>query len=74
MEIYEKLVKPIKEVNYLRAENANRYRIIIRYFFREYERIHYWLYKEDIYEMIIKTEILELYVVMGKLINVRIFY
>lgn len=55
MEIYEKLVKPIKEVNYLRAENANRYRIIIRYFFREYERIHYWLYKEDIYEMIIKT-------------------
>lgn len=55
MEIYDKLIKPIKEVNYLRVENVDRYRIIIRYFFREYERINYWLYKEDIYKIMMET-------------------
>jgi len=53
MEIYDKLVKPISEVNYLRAENVARYRLIIRYFLIEYEKIHYWLHKEDIYAMMI---------------------
>lgn len=52
MEIYDKLIKPIREVNYLRADNADRYRIIIRYFFLEYEKINLWLHKEDIYEVI----------------------
>lgn len=51
MEVYEKLTRPITEVNYLRAENVARYRLIIRYFFLEYEKIRYWLHKEDIYEM-----------------------
>lgn len=51
MIVSQKLVKPIKEVNYLRAENAQRYRVIIRYFFLEYEKIHYWMGREDIYEM-----------------------
>lgn len=51
MEVYDKLTKPITEVNYLRAENVARYRLIVRYFFLEYEKIHYWLHKEDIYEM-----------------------
>lgn len=51
MEISNKLTKAIKEVNYLRVENAARYRVIMRYFFLEYEKIHYWLHKEDIYEM-----------------------
>jgi len=55
MEINEKLVRPITEVSYLRADNADRYRIIIRYFYEEYEKIHYWLYKEDIYEMLMQT-------------------
>ena len=32
MEIYDKLIKPIREVNYLRAENVDHYCIIIRYF------------------------------------------
>lgn len=54
MEIYDKLTKPISEVNYLRAENVARYRVIIRYFFLEHEKINYWLHKEDIYEMMIK--------------------
>ena len=52
MEIYDKLTKPIYEVNYLRAENVDRYRLIIRFFLLEYEKIHYWLHKEDVYEII----------------------
>ena len=48
MELYDKLLKPITEVNYLRAENVDRYRIIIRYFYQEHEKIHYWMFKEDI--------------------------
>jgi len=49
MEINEKLVKPIEEVKYLNVENTDRYRPIIRYFFRQYERLEYWLYKEDVF-------------------------
>lgn len=45
-------MKPITEVNYLRAENVDRYRLIMRYFFLEYEKIHYWLYKEDVFSEI----------------------
>ena len=52
MKVTEKLLKPITEVNYLRAENVDRYRLIMRFFFLEYEKIHYWLHKEDIFEEI----------------------
>lgn len=38
MKINEKLTKPITEVNYLRAENVDRYRVIIRYFYEQYEK------------------------------------
>ena len=55
MEIYNKLIKPISEVKYLAAENYERYRIIVRYFFEEYENIKYWLYKEDVYQMMQTT-------------------
>lgn len=51
MELYEKLLKPIHEVKYLQAENVERYRVIIRYFFHEHENIHYWMFKEDVFEM-----------------------
>ncbi|TDW16532.1 uncharacterized protein (TIGR02677 family) [Breznakia blatticola] len=55
MEIYEKLIKQVTEVKYLQAENADRYRVIIRHFFNEYESIQYWLFKEDVYEMMMDT-------------------
>lgn len=55
MKIHDKLLKPISEVSYLRAENVERYRVMIRYFYEEYEKIHYWLYKEELYEMMIQT-------------------
>lgn len=55
MKIHDKLLKPITEVNYLRAENVERYRVIIRYFYEEHEKIHNWLYKEEVYAMMMET-------------------
>ena len=63
MKIYDKLIKPIPEVNYLRAENVERYRVIIRYFFNQYEKINYWLYKEDIFEELSKHALFQDYTI-----------
>lgn len=52
MEIYEKLTKQISETKYLNAENSYRYRPIMRCFYHHYERLEYWLYKEDVYDEI----------------------
>lgn len=57
MKLNDKLLKPITEVSYLRAENVERYRVIIRYFYEEYEKINYWLYKENVYEMMLDTKL-----------------
>lgn len=61
LNVNEKLIRSIKEVNYLRADNVDRYRVIIRYFYEEYEKIHYWLYKEDVFEMMINTGLFNFY-------------
>lgn len=50
MDITSKLTKPITETKYLTAENCWRYRPILRYFFVQYEKIKYWLYKEDVFD------------------------
>lgn len=63
MKIYDKLIKPITEVNYLRAENVERYRVIIRYFYQKHENINYWLHKEDIYEMMKEIDIFKEYTI-----------
>lgn len=55
MKLHDKLLRPITEVNYLRADNVDRYRVIIRYFYEEHEKIHNWLYKEEIFEMMMET-------------------
>lgn len=55
LKVHDKLLKPITEVSYLRAENVERYRVIIRYFYEEYEKIHYWIFKEEVYEMMVQT-------------------
>ena len=57
MEIYEKLTKQIDEAKYLSTENSYRYRPIMRCFYNHYERLEYWLYKEDVYNEL-KTNIL----------------
>ena len=38
MRANEKLLRPVYEVNYLRAENVARYRLIIRYFLPNMKR------------------------------------
>lgn len=61
MVINQKLLKPITEVSYLRAENVARYRVIIRYFYEEYEKIKYMLHPEDIFNMMKQTGIFDDY-------------
>lgn len=57
MEVYEKLTKQISETKYLSTENSYRYRPIMRCFYQHYERLEYWLYKEDIYNELKDNEI-----------------
>ena len=54
MQVSEKLIKPLIEARYLNAENADRYRCIMRIFFENYEKLRYWLYQEDVYEEMTK--------------------
>ena len=57
----DKLLRPISEVNYLRAENVDRYRVIIRYFYENYEKINYWIYKEEVFSMMKETNLFKEY-------------
>ncbi len=50
MFINQKLLKPIEETKYMTAENAWRYRTILRFFYLQYEKMKYWMYKEDVFE------------------------
>ena len=45
-------LKPIEETAYLSAPNAPQYRKIMRIFFRENEKMHFRMYKEDILELL----------------------
>ena len=47
-----KHLEAIGEASYLSVPNASVYRKIMRYFYQEYERMHFQLYKEDIYELL----------------------
>ena len=48
MIINQKLLKQIDETKYLTAENAWRYRTILRFFYHQYEKMKYWMYKEEV--------------------------
>lgn len=50
VELNNKLLKQIDETRYLTAENAWRYRTILRFFYLQYEKMKYWMYKEDVLE------------------------
>lgn len=50
MVIDSKLFKKIDETRYLTADNAWRYRTIMRYFYLQNEKMNYWLYKEDVFD------------------------
>ena len=56
MEIGPKLLKQIDETRYLNTENAWRYRTILRMFYYQYEKMKYWLYKEDVFDELKKHE------------------
>lgn len=49
MVVTEKLLKPLKEANYLNVDNTDRYRPIIRLFYLNYEKLKYWMYMEEVY-------------------------
>lgn len=52
MEYFE----PINETSYLSVPNAPVYRKIMRCFYREYEKMHFQLYKEDIFRLLKQDE------------------
>lgn len=57
MILTEKLLKPITETAYLTAENVKRYRVILRFFYIQYEKIQYWMGQEEVYgEMVSHLE------------------
>lgn len=55
MEFKENLFKQITETKYLTTDNTWRYRTIIRYFYLQYEKMKYWLYKEELFEELKKS-------------------
>ena len=61
MQVAQKLLKPLTEAKYLNADNADRYRCIMRIFFENYEKLHYWMYQEEVYEEMIQDPYFEGY-------------
>lgn len=56
MDITNKLIKQIDEMRYLTVDNTWRYRSILRYFYLQYEKMKYWMYKEEIFDELKKHE------------------
>lgn len=56
MEINEKLLKQVTETKYLTVENAWRYRVIIRYFYLQTQKMKYWMYKEEVFDELKKHD------------------
>ena len=56
MKITSKSTKKVVEASYLCTGNSFRYRTIIRIAYNQYEKMKYWLYKEEIFNEIEKIE------------------
>lgn len=54
-------MKPIPELKYVNAENVARYRLIMRYFYQQYQRLRYWLKPEEVYQGVLSFDLLEEY-------------
>lgn len=63
MNINSALIKPIAETKYLSAENCWRYRAILRFFYIQYEKIKYWMYKEEVFEELRQSTIFSSYTI-----------
>ena len=61
MRVTEKLVRPVTEVKYLNADNAERYRSIMRIFFENYERLRYWMELEEVHAAMVSYPYFETY-------------
>ena len=61
MEINSNTKKKFIEASYLSADNAFRYRIILRIAYFQYEKMKFWLYKEEIFSEVKKIEGFENY-------------
>ena len=49
MHVSEKLTRPVTEAKYLNADNADRYRSVMRIFFENYEKLQYWMDMDDVH-------------------------
>lgn len=56
-------LEPINETSYLSVPNAAIYRKIMRCFYKEYEKMHFRLYKEDIYQLVMQDRYFENYTI-----------
>ena len=56
MDISNKTKKKFTEAQYLCTDNSYRYRVILRIAYKQYEKMKFWLYKEDIYNLIKEIE------------------
>ena len=54
-------LEPINETSYLSVPNAQVYRKIMRCFYREYEKMNFQLYKEDVFKVLKEDELFEDY-------------
>lgn len=51
-------MKPVPELKYVNAENVARYRLIMRAFYENHQRLKYWLRPFDVYEQVMATGLL----------------
>lgn len=61
MHVDERLLKPIPEVTYLNTENTWRYRAILRFFYRQHERLRHYLFPEEVYNHLKQYEVFASY-------------
>lgn len=54
-------LEQINETSYLSVPNVPIYRKIMRCFYREYEKMNFQLYKEDIFQLLKKEETFDNY-------------
>ena len=54
-------IKTIDETRYLSTDNTWRYRSIMRVMYRQYDKMKYWVYKEEIFEELKRYEEFEDY-------------
>jgi hypothetical protein len=52
MEITDKTASSVRETRYLGAENCARYRPILRLFYLEYQKLTYWLSRQDVFDQL----------------------